>query len=138
MTLVEMLEIHARDIPDKTAIIYYNTKISYRELNQTVNKLANALVEMGFNKGDRVGLMLPRVPELVVSFLAIAKVQGIVVPINFELLDDKINVLLQNTDPGCLIVHEQFLNLAKRSIPSSLEIPVVVTGNKKNKKESSH
>ncbi|MDL1967049.1 MAG: AMP-binding protein [Deltaproteobacteria bacterium] len=137
MTLVEMLEIHARDIPDKIAIIYYNTKISYRELNQTVNKLADALVEMGVNKGDKVGLMLPRVPELVISFLAIAKVQGVVVPINFELLDDKINVLLQNIDPRCLIVHEQFLNLAKRSIPSSLEIPVVVAGNNKNEEEIS-
>lgn len=132
MTLVEMLEIHARDIPDKIAIIYHNTKISYRELNQTANKLANALVEMGINEGDRVGLMLPRIPELVISFLAIAKVRGIVVPINFELLDDKINVLLQNTMPRCLIVHEQFLKLAKRSIPSGLEIPLVLVGTEKN------
>lgn len=137
MTLVEMLEIHARDIPDKIAIIYHETKISYRELNQSVNKLANALVEMGINKGDRVGLMLPRVPELVISFLAIAKIRGIVVPINFELLYDKINELLQNTAPRCLIVYEQFLNLVKRSIPSSLEIPVVLAGTNKNEEEIS-
>lgn len=137
MTLVEMLEIHARDIPDKIAIIYHDTKISYRELNQTVNKLANAFVEMGINKGDRVGLMLPRVPELVISFLAIAKIRGIVVPINFELLYDKINELLQNTAPRCLIVYEQFLNLVKRSIPSILEIPVVLAGTNKNEEEIS-
>lgn len=137
MTLVEMLEIHARDIPDKIAIIYHDTKISYRKLNQTVNKLANALVEMGINKGNRVGLMLPRIPELVISFLAIAKARGIVVPINFELLDDKTNLLLQNTTPMCLIVHERFLNFAKKSIPSGLEIPVVLAGTNKNEEEIS-
>lgn len=132
MTLVEMLEKNARNLPDKTAIVYCDIKITYRELNRTVNKLANALVEMGINRGDKVGLILPRIPELVISFLAIAKAGGIVVPINFELLDRKIRALLNSTVPRLLIVHENFLPLAKMSIPSSLEIPIIAVGNKGN------
>ena len=57
MTLVEILEKNAREIPEKTAIIFHNTKINYRELNETVNKLANSLMDMGFCKGDRVRLI---------------------------------------------------------------------------------
>ena len=132
MTLVEMLETNARNLPDKTAIVYSDFKITYRELHQTVNRLTNALVEMGINKGDRVGLILPRIPELITSFLAVAKAQGIVVPINFELLDRKIRVLLNSITPRYLIVHENFLPLAETSIPSGLDIPIIAVGNKGN------
>lgn len=129
MTIVEMLEIHAQNIPDHTAIIYDDITISYSEFNNKVNKLFHAFVDMGINKGDVVGLMLPRIPELVISFLAIAKTNGVVMPINFELFDNKIRALLQNTTPKCLIVDEKYVDLAKRSIPSGSDIFVVVVGN---------
>ena len=62
MTLTGMLERNLNDIPEKTAIVFHDTRISYRELDTIVNKMANALVDMGLKKGDRVGLMLPRIP----------------------------------------------------------------------------
>ena len=132
MTLVEMIETHSRKLTDKTAIIHRDSKIAYGELNKLVNKLANALVGMGIKKGDRVGMMLYRTPELVISFLAIAKVKGIVVPMNFELLDNKLGGLLQSTRPNLLIIHKNFLDLARRSIPSGMNIPIIVVGNQTN------
>ena len=47
MTLVEMLERNAKKFPEKTAIIYHDIKITYKELNETVNKMANALIDVG-------------------------------------------------------------------------------------------
>ncbi|OHE57189.1 MAG: hypothetical protein A2Z47_00385 [Thermodesulfovibrio sp. RBG_19FT_COMBO_42_12] len=128
MTLVEMLEVNAKKFPEKPAIVYYDVKITYKELNETVNKLSNALTAMGFKKGERVGLMLPRVPELVASFLSIAKVQGIAVPISFELLSEKIRTILTDILPRCLIVYHLFLDLARRSLPSGLGIPIIAVG----------
>jgi long-chain acyl-CoA synthetase len=130
MTLVEMLEGNAKRSPEKPAILYHDAKITYKELNETVNKLSNALTAMGFKKGERVGLMLPRVPELVASFLSIAKVQGIAVPISFELLSEKIRTILTNILPRCLIVYSRFLDLARRSFPSGLEIPIIAVGDR--------
>ena len=95
MTLVELLERNARELPDKTAVVFHTHRISYRALNDTVNKVACALLDMGIKKGDRVGFMLPRIPELVESFLAVAKVQGIAAPINFELPAEKIRAILK-------------------------------------------
>lgn len=135
MILVEMLERNAKKFPEKTAIIYHDIKIVYKELNETVNKLANALIAMGLKKGDRVGMMLPRVPELIISFLSIARAQGIVVPINFELLDNSIRTILTDISPRCLIVHENFLNLAKRSLPPGSKIPMIVVGGRANGEE---
>jgi acyl-coenzyme A synthetase/AMP-(fatty) acid ligase len=137
MTLVEMLERNAKKFPGKIAIIYHDTQITYKELNEVVNKMANALMDIGLKKGDRVGLMLPRAPELVISFLSIARSQGIVAPINFELLDESIRTILADILPRCLIVHENFLDLAKRSLPSGPKIPIIVIGEGTNGKEIS-
>jgi len=130
MTLVEMLERNVKNFPEKAAIIYYDTQITFKELNEIVNKMANALINMGLKKGDRVGLMLPRIPELVVSFLSVAKAKGIAAPINFELFEEKIRNILIDISPRCLIVHENFLDLAKRSLASSSKIPIVTVGGK--------
>ncbi len=128
MTLIEMLERNAKRSPEKTAIIYSDIKITYKELNEYTNKLAYSLIDIGFKKGDRVGFMLPRVPELVISFLSVAKAQGIAVPINFELSEETIRIILNDISPKCLIVHDNFYDLAMRSFPIASEIPVITVG----------
>lgn len=128
MTLVEMLERNTRDVPDKVAIVYQELRITYRELNEQVNKLAHALLDLGLQKGDRIGFMLPRIPELVISFLAAAKSQGILFPINFELRHENIRAVLNHLLPRFLIVHESFVDLAKKSIPKNLITSIIVTG----------
>lgn len=129
MTLVEMLEKNARNIPDKVAIIHHDLRITYGELNSQVNRLAHALLNLGLKKEDRICLMLPRIPELVITFLAAAKAQGIVVPINFELNSREITALLENLSPRFLILHESFLDLAKKTLPQDLKFSVIVVGN---------
>ncbi|MBI1812060.1 MAG: AMP-binding protein [Nitrospirae bacterium] len=128
MTLVEMLEKNAREFPEKKAIVYHDFMLTYRELNETVNRLTHALLEMGFKKGGRVAFMLPRIPELVITFLSAAKAHGIAVPINFELPDDMITAVLNNITPRYFIVHKQFLELAKRAVPRDSEISIIVAG----------
>ncbi|MHC4192652.1 MAG: class I adenylate-forming enzyme family protein [Planctomycetota bacterium] len=128
MTLVEQLENNAREFPEKSALVFRTKKMNYRQLNDTVNRLASSLLEMNLSKGDRVGLMLPRIPELVVSFLGVAKAGAVVVPINFELTSEHIRIILETVSASCLIVHALFLDLAKASIPAGLQIPIIVVG----------
>jgi acyl-coenzyme A synthetase/AMP-(fatty) acid ligase len=128
VTLVEQLENNAREFPDKLALVFRTNKMSYGDLNDAVNRLANALLEMNLRKGDRVGLVLPRIPELVISLLAVAKAGAVVVPVNFELTSEKVRVILETVSPRYLIVHVSFLELAKRSIPDALQIPIIVVG----------
>ena len=78
---------HAKsDKKDNIAIIWEdesgNTrKITYQTLYKEINKLANALKKLGVKKGDRVGIYMPMVPEIVVGFLAVIKIGGISVPV---------------------------------------------------------
>lgn len=67
---------------DKTAIIFYGNKISFRELRERVDRLATALYDLGLRKGDVVALLLLNSPEHIVAFHALLKVGAIVTPIS--------------------------------------------------------
>ncbi len=70
----------------KLALIYEDEegnvrRYTYEEVLEEVNKLSNALLEMGISKGDRVGIYLPMIPENVFSLLAISRIGAIAVPL---------------------------------------------------------
>ena len=89
----QFLEDAAVQYPDRTATIFGNVvhqlggalmdaKLSYKQLNEQVNRLANALTAMGVKKGDRVALYLPNCPQYVIGYYAILKIGAIVAPNN--------------------------------------------------------
>jgi acetyl-CoA synthetase len=57
------------------------TVLNYKELDQEVNRCANALHSLGLGKGDAIGLFMPMTPEIVIALLAIAKIGGIILPL---------------------------------------------------------
>jgi len=81
------LDKHVRsDKKDNIAITWENEngdvrKLTYNDLSKQVNKFANALKELGVKKGDRVGIYMPMVPEIVIGFLATMKIGAISIPI---------------------------------------------------------
>ena len=55
--------------------------LTYEQLHREVNRCANALRALGLGKGDAIGLYMPMIPELVIAFLAIARIGGIILPL---------------------------------------------------------
>ncbi len=87
ITLQQLLEDSAQVYPDCNAIIFpgaFNDEsfMTYGGLDRQTNRLANALLEMGVKKGDRVALLLPNCPQFVISYYAVLKVGAIVVATN--------------------------------------------------------
>lgn len=81
------LENAVAQYPNNPVTIFGNgskldAKFTYRELNEHVNRLANALTAMGVKKGDRVALYLPNCPQYVIGYYAILKLGAIVAPNN--------------------------------------------------------
>jgi long-chain acyl-CoA synthetase len=68
ITLSEALKQSAQKFPDNPAIIYFGRPISYRELDEMVDRFASALQDLGVKKGDRVGIQLPNIPQFVIAF----------------------------------------------------------------------
>lgn len=83
----QFLENTVAKYPDNPVTIFGNgskldAKFSYRQLNEHVNRLANALSAMGVKKGDRVALYLPNCPQYVIGYYAILKIGAVVAPNN--------------------------------------------------------
>lgn len=76
------LEISAWRYPDHTAIIYYDTQMTYRELLEEVEALAGWLQHNGVKKGDRVLLYMQNSPQYVISYYAILRADAVVIPVN--------------------------------------------------------
>jgi long-chain acyl-CoA synthetase len=68
ITLSEALKQSAKNFPNNPAIIYFGRRISYRELDEMVDRFAAGLQDLGVKKGDRVGIQLPNIPQFVVAF----------------------------------------------------------------------
>ena len=57
MLLGDIIRQNAMKFPHKTALVYGNTRLTYSELNSRVNRLANALLDIGVEKGDRIAIL---------------------------------------------------------------------------------
>jgi amino acid adenylation domain-containing protein/non-ribosomal peptide synthase protein (TIGR01720 family) len=80
--VAERFEKHAADCPDRVAVIFENTRLSYGYLNQRANQLASYLQKHGFGQEKIAAVMLDRTPRFMESVLAIWKVGGAYVPVD--------------------------------------------------------
>ena len=82
-TLYYNLEVSATRYPDKTAVSYYGSRLSYGRLKSEVDALAGYLQQQcGVRKGDRVILYMQNSPQFVIAYYAILRADAVVVPVN--------------------------------------------------------
>lgn len=86
--LFEILDRTAQEFPNQTAILFQGNTIKYHQLKSKVDRLANALMRLGVRKGDRVCLFLPNCPEYILSYWAVIRAGGVVVPISLLRTDE--------------------------------------------------
>ena len=98
------LENSARKYPNRDAVVFYGRRISYEELWDSSRRLANALRGLGVEKGDRVGLILPNVPQFIIAYNAILAAGGVAVPVNPLNPVEEIERELNETRSKALIV----------------------------------
>ncbi len=77
-------------------------RLTFAELNGRANRIANALIDLGVSKGDRVGILMMNSAEYLESYFAIAKIGGVVVPLNWRLVADELEFILK--DSGCTVL----------------------------------
>jgi long-chain acyl-CoA synthetase len=82
MNIAHHVERAAKLFPERTAIMFENTRMQYGELNTRINRLSNALMANGVQRGDRVALYLPNIPEFALCYLAVLKAGAVAVSIN--------------------------------------------------------
>jgi long-chain acyl-CoA synthetase len=81
-SLADNLITAARRHPDRPALRLDGTAITYAELDEATARVAGLLLARGLEPGDRVGVMLPNVPEFAIAYYGVLRAGGVVVPMN--------------------------------------------------------
>ncbi len=81
-SLWDNLATNARRYPDKAALVFFGTTVSYRQLMEGAERLAARLAQLGVQRGDRVVLCMQNCPQLVMAHFAILRANAVVVPVN--------------------------------------------------------
>ena len=105
-TIHQLFEEQAASTPDHIAVVYENTKLTYRALNQRSNQLAHYLRETyAIQKDDLIAVCLERSENLIIAFLAVLKLGGAYVPISPKHSDDYIRHIIQDCQAKVAITH---------------------------------
>jgi len=117
MNLKLMLEETAKRYGKKTAIALGDRRLSYAELDEASNKVANALLGMGVSKGDRVAMLLPNSLEFVTIYFGVVKTGGIAIPLDTRYKLDELASLFDDSCPKVLVAESPFLEPLVPALP---------------------
>ena len=112
----QVLERVAEKYPTKDAVVCDNIRLTFSQLKEQADRLESGLSTLDITHGDWVAIMLPNCPEFVISFLAIAKIGAIVVPVDIYYQQPELERLLHDGHITTLITSSEFLETAKPSI----------------------
>ncbi|MBX9258928.1 long-chain fatty acid--CoA ligase [Desmonostoc muscorum CCALA 125] len=106
MNIAQNLELACYLFPNKPALIFEEQCLTYKDLDEMVNRVANGLRSLGIRRRDRVVLFLPNIPEFVISYLGILKIGAVVVSINVMLKTDEVRYILNDCAAKAIITTE--------------------------------
>ncbi|MGC0053809.1 class I adenylate-forming enzyme family protein [Brucella pituitosa] len=107
-TVFDLLDAATERYAERPALIFFedDVTISYASLRKLSCQLASGLAQLGLSKGDRVGVMLGNRAEFAVSWIAIARIGAIMVPINPNYKPRELEYVLTDSGASALIIED--------------------------------
>lgn len=107
-TLGDLLERTTDRYPSKIAIRYQDKQLTYKELDEQVNRTANAFLDAGMKKGDMIGIMSKNSLDFVLVNFALARIGAVMIPVNYMLTVDDLAYILDHAGVTGLIASPEF------------------------------
>ena len=114
ITMPAVLTRTAGRFPDRDALIFMGTRITYRELEGLVNRFARALTALGVKRGDKVAMILPNVPQIVIAEYAVFRIGCVNVMNNPLYTEKELTYQLNDSDSTVLVILDMFFPVAKK------------------------
>ncbi|MFX1377388.1 MAG: AMP-binding protein [Promethearchaeota archaeon] len=125
MNVYKFLEDSATKFPDNIACVYLDDEISYKDLKLKVDKLANALIDLGLKKGDIIASVLPSCPEFILVDYAAMKMGAIHMPLSvLHKTDDLIHELKESNAKTVFCSYRRLERIDE--VKKELEIKTVI------------
>ncbi len=115
ISLAQAFEEAAGKWKDRTAILFYGRRISYRELAELVDRLAAALHGLGVRKGDRVALFLPNCPQFAIAYLGAMKLGAVVTAISALSATREVKLLLEDSQAETIVCQDLLFEFVERT-----------------------
>src|SRR5712672_820421 len=109
----ELLTHAAERFPENEAVIFKGENLTYRELDALVNSFANALLELGIHKGQKVCLFMANRPEYLISWFAIIRIGAIASPMNPSYKEREVVYQMSNCEAVAVVVQLELLPLVE-------------------------
>ena len=117
MNTTELLNITAMIVPDRHAIVFDDRRMTFGELADRVNRLANGLGDLGVGAGDRVAVMQVNCNEHIECYFAAAKLDAIFVPINFRARSEELSFMLNDSGVKAIVVGQRYQDMIRSVKP---------------------
>jgi len=128
--VIALLETAAAATPDAQALYFIESgeQFTYAQLLDTVRRLANGLSMAGISRASHVGVMLPNVPEMPITWLALAAIGAVMVPINTRYTAHELQYVLSDSGAKHIVLHRDFVPLldGMEAPRPALASPIVV------------
>lgn len=127
-TLADFPRCHAARTPGRTAIVYEDRALTYRELNEFSDRIASALCKAGVERGDRVAFLDKNSDAFFPILFGASKAGATLVPVNFRLAPKEVAYILRDSGAQLIFAGEEFLDVvtAAGSETGSLETVVAI------------
>lgn len=128
MDFKALLEKQSAAFPQKPAIIFQDTPITFQQVKAKSFSVASGLAKFGINKADKVAIFLPNLPEYIYSFLGIFIRRGISVPLDYMLTEEEIINFINHSESKLLIAQDKKgvdFEVIRKQCPSLREIVVL-------------
>jgi amino acid adenylation domain-containing protein len=117
-----LFEEHVRRTPELVAAEFGDKALSYGELNERANRLANYLRELGVKPEDRVGICLERGLEMLVALLGVLKAGGAYVPLDPVYPVDRLAYMIEDSQSAILLTQSRFRTRLPANVSTIIEL----------------
>jgi acyl-CoA synthetase (AMP-forming)/AMP-acid ligase II len=118
MNTLDFLSIASAVCPDRTAVSFEGSHISFMELDERSRRLANAFRRLGVGPGDKVAILQVGTPQFIESYFGTVMDGGVFVPLNFRARRDELVYLINHSEAMVLLVGERYAGMVREVLTS--------------------
>ncbi len=126
ISLGDALRNSAAEAPGKVALTYFGTEITFRELDNLVDRFGEALQDLGVKKGDRIAIYLPNIPQFVIAYYGALRVGGVVAALSPLYKEREIAYILNDSGAKILIAWDRLYPYVQ-AVKNQTELANVIT-----------
>ncbi|SDX83061.1 acyl-CoA synthetase [Halopenitus persicus] len=135
----QLVDVHVRNgHGDAVAIHFEDEEITYAELQDRVNRMGNALADLGVEAGDRVVARFPNRPEAIVTCLAVQKIGAVALPSMKLLRAKELRYIINNAEASTVVVYDGLLEEVNNALPDLDTVENVVVAQRNGVEHDHH